>query len=139
MKEIRNTIQRSLILNAVQKLHTHPSANEIYQYIVKDHPTISRGTVYRNLKLLSETGEIRRVEISDAADRFDFTVAGHYHIRCLCCGKVDDVKMHYLSNLADHISDARGYRIDSHEIVFKGVCSDCLNKRKEGRMIDNSE
>ena len=57
----RNTIQRSLVLEAVNRLKCHATADQIYEEIVKNHPTISRATVYRNLALLADRGEIRRL------------------------------------------------------------------------------
>ena len=59
----RNTIQRAIVLEAVNNLHCHATADELYKEIIKKHPTISKATVYRNLNLLSEMGEIRRLEI----------------------------------------------------------------------------
>ena len=78
----RNTIQRSSVLEAVNKLHCHATADEIYNEIVKEHPTISRATVYRNLNLLSEMGEIRRLEMPGSADRFDHISSNHCHVQC---------------------------------------------------------
>ena len=64
----RNTIQRSLVLEAVNKLQCHATADEVYAEISKDHPTISKATIYRNLNVLSELGEIRRLEIPGSAE-----------------------------------------------------------------------
>ena len=52
----RNTIQRALVLEAVNRLQCHATADEIYAEIAKEHPHISRATVYRNLNLLAELG-----------------------------------------------------------------------------------
>ena len=68
MKNRRNTIQRSLVYEAVHRLQSHATAEEIYAEIVKYHPTVSRGTVYRNLNRLAEEGEIRRMEIPGGPD-----------------------------------------------------------------------
>ena len=59
----RNTIQCALVLETVNKLHRHATADEIYNDIVKEHPNISKGTVYRNLQRLCEKGDIRKREI----------------------------------------------------------------------------
>ena len=91
----RNTIQSSLVLETVRKLQCHATADEVYSEIIKTYPTISRGTVYRNLQRLCETGEIRKREIPDGADRFDHLCDDHYHIRCVKCGRVFDVDMEY--------------------------------------------
>ena len=63
----RNTIQRALVLEAVNSLKCHATADEIYDFIAAEHPSISKGTVYRNLNQLSEIGMIRRVEVPDSA------------------------------------------------------------------------
>ena len=49
--ERRNTIQKQLVLEAVAQLHNHPTAEQVYAQVVKEHPTISKATVYRNLEM----------------------------------------------------------------------------------------
>jgi len=73
-----STIQRSLVLEAVKVSRCHVTADEVYDTIVNKHPHISRGTVYRNLNLLSDIGEIRKVEMPSGADRFDHLCHEHY-------------------------------------------------------------
>jgi len=79
--DMRNTIQRSLVLEAVKELRCHATADEVYDAIMKIHPNISRGTVYRNLNLLSDTGEIHKVEMPSGADCYDHLCHEHYHAR----------------------------------------------------------
>ena len=67
----RNTIQSSIVYAAVNTLHNHATADEIYRLIAREHPSISRGTVYRNLNRLSETGRIRKLEIPGGAECLD--------------------------------------------------------------------
>lgn len=121
----RKTIQSSLVFEAVNKLQCHATADEIYNEIVKDYPTISRGTVYRNLQRLCETGEIRKREIPGGADRFDHFCTDHYHVRCVKCGHVFDVDMEYKTDLEKSIGDAHGFVFTGHDIMFKGICSEC--------------
>ena len=121
----RNTIQRSLVLEAVNRLQRHATAEEIYDEIVREHPHISRGTVYRNLKHLSDSGDICKLEIPDGPDRYDHRTHNHYHARCLKCGKVFDVEMPYIEDLEQSIQDSHGFVITGHEIMFKGVCPTC--------------
>lgn len=121
----RNTIQSSLVLETVRKLQCHATADEVYSEIIKTYPTISRGTVYRNLQRLCETGEIRKREIPDGADRFDHLCDDHYHIRCVKCGRVFDVDMGYIPNLEQSVRDAHGFSFTGHDIVFKGICPEC--------------
>ena len=99
MTNSRNTIQRQLVLSAVRQLQNHPTADEVYQEVQKSCPAISRATVYRNLKLLAEEGEIRLRNISGSPERYDHICGNHYHLRCEQCGKVMDVEMPYMASL----------------------------------------
>lgn len=121
----RNTIQRALVYETVNSLKCHATADEIYGEIVKTHPHISRATVYRNLKLLAEAGEIRRMEIPGGADRFDHLCHDHCHIRCIRCGRVFDVDMDYVAGLEKNIRDTRGFEFSGYDIIFRGICPGC--------------
>lgn len=124
----RNTIQRSMVLDAVNKLKSHATAEEVYQTVAEEHPNISKGTVYRNLNQLAEMGEIRKIEVPGSADRFDHICHDHYHARCLKCGKVFDVEMDYMQDLEKQIKDANGFQFSGHDLMFKGVCPNCQKK-----------
>lgn len=124
----RNTIQRALVLEAVNKLKCHATADEVYQMVVSEHPNISKGTVYRNLNQLAEMGEIRKLEIPGSADRFDHRCHDHYHARCLKCGKVFDVDMDYIEGLEKQIRDTHGFEFSGHDLMFKGICPKCKGK-----------
>ena len=114
----RNTIQRSLVFEAVNKLQCHATADEIYETIAKEHPNISRATVYRNLNLLSETGEIRKMEIPGGADRFDHQCHDHCHVKCEKCGRVFDVDMEYVTGLEKNINNNHGFMFTGYDILF---------------------
>lgn len=131
--ERRNTIQKELVLTTVQNLKKHVTADEVYENISKDHPSISRGTVYRNLSLLSEEGAIKKVEVPDGPDRFDFTLNDHYHVKCIKCGEIFDVDMVYIPNLLTKINDEHGIKFINYDIFFKGICKTCLDKEKENK------
>lgn len=123
----RKTIQSSLVFEAVNKLQCHATADEIYSEIVKDYPTISKATIYRNLQRLCEMGEIQKREIPGRADCFDHLCYDHYHARCVKCDRVFDVDMEYISDLEKSIKDAHGFIFTGHHIVFEGICSECKN------------
>ena len=121
----RRTIQRDIVLQAVNAMQGHVTAEEIYAYVAQQHPNIARATVYRNLGQLAEAGEIRRVEVPGGADRFERRTPNHYHVRCSHCGRLFDVDMPYLGNLPQQIRDTHGFEIDGYDILFRGVCPDC--------------
>lgn len=124
----RNTIQRNLVLEAIRTMKSHVTAEEVFEFIRKAHPNIGKGTIYRNLGILAEEGEIRRVEIPDGPDRFDFTLKDHYHVRCIRCGEVFDVKMDVLSDLMAKVRGPQGMEFLDYDISFKGICPDCRTK-----------
>lgn len=123
--ERRNTLQKELVYNAVLKMRRHVTADEVYELIKEEHPTIGKGTVYRNLGVLADEGAIRRVEIPNGPDRFDFTLNNHYHVRCIKCGEVSDVDLSEIPELEKQIVDKHGMVFLSYDILFKGICANC--------------
>ena len=128
LMEKRNTIQRSLVFEAVNELKCHATADEIYDAVVETHPNISRATVYRNLNLLSEMGKIRKIKVPGGADRFDHICSDHCHVRCEKCDRLFDVDMEYIPGLEQHISNTNGFKFIGYDILFRGICPDCQKK-----------
>lgn len=131
--ERRNTIQKALILRVVCDLKRHLTADEVYEFVKRDHPSIGKGTVYRNLAILTEEGAIRKVEVPDGSDRFDFTLKNHYHVRCVKCGEVFDVDMDEIPDLQKKIHDTHGMEFLTYDIFFKGICPECKAQEKEDK------
>lgn len=125
--ERRNTIQKHLVKKAVFELRRHVTADEVYEFVKKDHPSVGKGTIYRNLGILTEEGAIRKVEVPDGPDRFDFTLKNHYHVRCVKCGEIFDVDMDEISDLKGRIHDAHGMEFLDYDIFFKGICTECAH------------
>ena len=119
----RNSAQRNLVLNIMEGNKSHPTADNIYKEARKADPHISRGTVYRNLNLLVQRGEILRLSIDEGSDRYDGNSSPHYHFKCSKCGNVSDVDIPYISQL-NNIADASG-EVLSHNIIFTGICKCC--------------
>ena len=128
----RNTVQRALVLETVKELRRHATADEVYDTINKKHPDISRGTVYRNLNLLSDAGEIRKVEMPGGAALYDHLRQEHYHAKCAKCGRVFDVEMEFISDLEKNIINAHGFEYTGHDIIFKGICLECNKLPNKG-------
>lgn len=126
----RNTLQRSLVLEMVNKLKCHATAEEIYDAVSLQYPNISKTTVYRNLNELANDGKIRKLEVPGQADHFDHICNEHYHIRCLKCGKVFDVDMKYKKGLEKSIRVPHGFVVNGYDLIFKGICPNCQNNEK---------
>ncbi|MDO4436974.1 MAG: transcriptional repressor [Coriobacteriaceae bacterium] len=120
----RNTRQRQLVLDAVQGRCDHPTAEDIYLAVHAVDDRISRGTVYRNLNLLAETGVITTVK-TPGVTRFDRRCDGHSHVVCTTCGAVADMPLPYDSVLDERAAASTDFNIASHTIVFEGTCPAC--------------
>jgi Fur family peroxide stress response transcriptional regulator len=124
----RYSKQRELILNYVQQTKSHPSAEMIYQQLKPCHPTLSRGTVYRNLNLLAEDGLVTRMRFP--IERFDGRTEPHSHFQCQRCGDIVDLDHPYWAELDTEVSKMTGGVVTRHEMIFYGICSNCMNKEK---------
>lgn len=124
---IKYSRQREAIVQYLSGRTDHPSAEMIYQSIRESYPNISLGTVYRNLALLEETGQLIRIPMENGSDRFDPNVSAHYHFFCRKCGCLQDVPMTALDSLNQLAQAHIDGKIESHSLLFKGLCKNCKN------------
>ena len=122
---MRLTTQRQIILEELGKVKSHPTANEVYDMVRKRLPRIGLGTVYRNLELMAENGIILKLEVGGTQKRFDACTNLHYHIRCIACGRVDDIELPVQQEINDMASRNTSYEVLSHHIEFLGTCEQC--------------
>ena len=126
MSDVRNTVQRKLVLDAVNTLANHPTPEEVYQHIHASHPSISKSTVYRNLHYLCEIGELLHLSVPDAADHVDHQTHTHMHCICHQCKKVFDIENDLDSiPLPPNTSD---FQFEKSYVFFSGICSNCSHK-----------
>ena len=122
----RNTIQRQVVFNAVRELKNHPTSEEVYNYIRPSFPSISLGTVYRNLNMLSDLNEIRKISTNDNAVRFDYVVVNHCHFQCKKCSAILDVFLPNDTVVEKDVLKEYDFRVDSCDVLLKGICVNCL-------------
>lgn len=120
----RHTVQKDIVYAALCALHNHPTADVVYGEVQRQHPSVSRGTVYRVLNTMAEQGKILRLS-ADGADHYDYQTHRHHHVQCTCCGRVDDVMTKGLENVTDAVTDPGGYTITDASLLFHGICQSC--------------
>lgn len=125
---LRKSKQREAIKAFLKTRHDHPTADVVYDELRKEIPNISLGTVYRNLTLLSDTGEILRLNLGDHVDHFDATTTPHYHFICHRCGCVKDLDMDIMDAMCEEARKNFGGEIQGHVAYFYGVCEECSVK-----------
>lgn len=127
MAALKHSRQRETIKSFLMGRTDHPTADTIYSNIREIIPNISLGTVYRNLALLSEIGEIQKLSVGNGPDHFDGEARPHDHFICEKCQSVLDIPA---STTQDHSVDEVAQAhfdgiIRGHSTLYYGICKNC--------------
>lgn len=126
----RNSRQRQSILEAIRGPGIHMNAEEVYQKVKEDDPTIGIATVYRNLNLLCDLKEIQKFQDRTAGFLYDGNPERHHHFYCRYCGQYTDVSVAIEQDLLNQLSKEMGVDIEESMISFEGCCKNCKEKKK---------
>jgi len=121
------TNQKLKIMEHLENIKTHPTAEMVYHAVSKELPAISLATVYRNLNLLAEQGRILRLEIN-CEYHYDGFCDSHQHLVCTNCGKIMDLGQKEISDYAMKKIISNDFELKSVRIIFYGVCKNCKEK-----------
>ena len=121
---IRPSVQRIAIMRYLQKNRTHPTADEVYEALRRQIPTLSKTTVYNTLKLFVENGAAIYVGIDEKNARFDGFVESHAHFRCKKCGIIIDLPF----NIDNYLPKDFNGIIEDKYFYLKGICESCKKK-----------
>lgn len=127
---MRYSKQRELVLQTVEELCDHPTAEEIFDKAAPECPGLSLGTVYRNLNSLVDAGKVRRVSIPGKADRFDHTLRWHSHLYCSACGNVVDADVDE-KQVMKLVRRQKDVVVQDCAVVLFGLCEECAKKQAE--------
>lgn len=125
MQALKYSRQRESIKELLMSRKDHPTADMIYTDIRKVYPNISLGTVYRNLSLLSEIGEIKKLSTGDGVDRYDADTSPHNHFVCRQCNAVMDLDMEDIGGIKDIAARNFDGVIENYSVNFYGLCGAC--------------
>ena len=106
----------------------HPTAAWVHAQVRRKLPRIGLGTVYRNLERLAALGVIREIRGVPGPARFDGNTERHYHIRCLGCGRVNDLPIGVTTRLEQEAARATDFVILGHEVEVQGLCPSCRDE-----------
>ncbi|WP_373212332.1 transcriptional repressor [Ruminococcus sp. 5_1_39BFAA] len=131
MASLKYSRQRESIKEFLMGRTDHPTADVVYENMKLIYPNISLGTVYRNLSLLADIGEIKKLPSFGGADRFDFRTDQHSHFICTKCGRIMDIDTENIDQLLEKTAS----KFESGQVLgfsarFFGICEDCLKKEK---------
>ena len=126
METLKHSRQREAIRQCLKDRMDHPTAEMLYSDLRRHDPKISLGTVYRNLSLLVQLGEIRKIPIEDGPDRFDGDTSVHGHFICRSCQCVSDLKLAGAEQVLQYARLQTEGRADEVVVSVYGVCKDCI-------------
>ena len=127
---LRLTPQRSLVLETFLSNEGHLTTEEIYGLVKMKDSTVGYTTVYRTLKLLSESGIAREVDFGDGFQRYEheFGHDHHDHLICERCKKSVEVLDPEIEVLQEKLARKHGFKISTHRMDIFGICRDCKGK-----------
>lgn len=124
----RNSKQKDAILKVLKRTTSHPTADWIYEQVRKEIPNISLGTVYRNLRLMKDEGEVLELGLAGTLSRFDGNGENHYHFRCEGCGRVFDIDEPVDRAMDERVARKTSFEVSYHRLEFRGLCNECRTK-----------
>lgn len=129
-EKLKFTSQRALIFDVFWSIDTHISPEELYGLVKEKDPSIGQATVYRTLKLLSDSGIAREVDFGDGVTRYEpyFGQSHHDHLICKICGKSVEVFDERIEKLQEKLARKNGFTLTGHNMYLYGICSECSTK-----------
>ena len=125
----RITPQRLAIFKILASSSGHPSVEKVYEQVKPIFPTTSLATVYKNVAILKELGEVLELGFGNDKNRYDGNKPHpHPHLICTQCKKILDPDLASLKNAALELTQETGFKIVTHRIDFFGICPECQKK-----------
>ena len=129
----KRSSQRKRLLELLGQTDIHPTADWLYQQLKKEFPSLSMGTVYRNLNILVDQKLIQKLPFGSTHDRYEVNTPPHYHLVCEKCGCVQDFNMPQYEKILAQAQKMSNFNISRHRIDFFGICEKCQSKNKKRR------
>ncbi|WP_028588393.1 Fur family transcriptional regulator [Desulfocurvus vexinensis] len=129
-KNLKMTPQRRLILDVFLAEDGHLASEDLYNRVKAQDKSIGQATVYRTLKLLSESGLAKEVHFGDGVTRYEkkYGSAHHDHILCERCGATLEVVDEHIERLQEELAKAHGFVLTGHKMYLYGICAKCRGK-----------
>jgi Fur family peroxide stress response transcriptional regulator len=124
-KGFKVTPQRLAIYSALVATKAHPSAEMIYNELQPLYPTMSLATVYKTIEILKTLDLVQVLNVGEDSFRYDANISNHPHIRCMGCGRVDDLYGVDSSEFIDQVAAMTKYSIQGQQFYFYGMCPHC--------------
>lgn len=124
----RMTNQRRIILQTLDTISVHPTAEELFELVSQRDSSLNLSTVYRTLRWLESEGLVsaRRFEGESRQERFDpGSSVEHYHFLCTRCEKVIEFDHHLVEEIRSQFERSTGVVVHNVSVVLYGLCNEC--------------
>lgn len=127
LKGLKSTQQRHLIADTFFKTNTHVSLDELLKRVKRKTPSVGYATVYRTMKLLTETGLAMERQFGDGQTRFENVPQdGHHdHLICIKCSKIVEFQNQKIEDLQNTTARKMGFTVVRHKLELYGYCKGC--------------
>jgi Fur family peroxide stress response transcriptional regulator len=121
------THQREVIYRALLDMSNHPSPETIYKKVHRKIPSISLGTVYKNIRTFQETGLLRELSVHHGTLRLETNPQRHHHLVCTRCKVIVDIEESAIEPVRLLSRPPGGFHVTNYSIEFLGLCQACAN------------
>ena len=125
----KSSKRRDMILNYMKQIDGHVTPEQVFQEMNAGGQKISLATIYRNLNILCEMHEVKKIAHPIDGYQYDKTCKPHYHLHCIKCDRILDLDIPYLESFNEEMSKQTGLPIKTHNMMAEGICQDCLKKQ----------
>lgn len=122
------THQRVVIYRAICEMRNHPSPELIYERVRQQIPSISLGTVYKNIRAFVESGLLREVSPHHGTLRLETKVDEHHHLVCTRCKAIIDIDDKDLEPVRLKRKLPEGFQVKRFSVEIHGLCASCLKQ-----------
>lgn len=121
------THQRTLIYRELLATGEHPTPESVYERVREQIPSISLGTVYKNIKTFLDAGLVREVSLHHGTQRLDPNTEPHHHLVCTRCRRIFDLPTSAVDPPKLKSRLKSGFRVEKTSIELLGSCAECAS------------
>jgi len=126
---LRITPQRVAVCRLLSGTDRHPTAQEIYEQLAPQFPSLSLATIYNTLDALIQVGAVNALgSAGDDTVHYDADTSPHINLACLVCHRVIDYPSEHIQEVRDEVQSSSGYRLLGARVLYYGICPECQNK-----------
>ena len=129
---LKRTAQRDLILEVFLSTEGHVTGEDLFRLVRKQDANVGQTTVYRTLKLLTDSGLAREARFGDGRAHYEHNYKHQHHDHMICseCGRIIEFFSAELEAIQDAMAAKHRFEVTQHLLRIIGVCAECRRAMK---------